>query len=256
MNMINSILSLIAANGLKIRTKQFLDGYPLFYMGKSSVCHFTLKETPNWKYGIWLNEDESYSIFGEQVELIDKFKSSRTYISCDGVQNFVQHVKSIAQYPIHHFVASLTYDYGSVFGRGNSLHPSPDTNEYVQRKYEEYYQRAVEELKVYNVGLQRTYKMFNQILSLDGVQAVGVKDKNKKGISCSPRFEVNIVVEDRFTNDDVFYFDTIVSDIIKAHNDSLRDRSSYLSSFDFGCSLDCIYNKLSNIAKCDIKLRK
>ena len=46
----NKILNKISKH-FTINNKEFGNGYFLFYHGIDSVCHFTLKETPEWRYG-------------------------------------------------------------------------------------------------------------------------------------------------------------------------------------------------------------
>ena len=105
----NDILNKIS-KVFRINNKEFCNGYFLFYHGVNSVCHFKLKETPEWKYGIWLLEDNKFSTFGEHIELIDKFKPSRCYVSYDNdINGFINEVKNIASNPKLYFVDSLTY---------------------------------------------------------------------------------------------------------------------------------------------------
>ena len=65
------------------------NGYFLFDYGKDSVMHFSLKEAPQWKFGVWLNyvpaekpytqESKEYVhiyIFAQNKLWIDKFKPS------------------------------------------------------------------------------------------------------------------------------------------------------------------------------------
>lgn len=62
---------------------EYLDGYFIFGMGTNSVIHFTLKEAPGWRFGIWYSVDKnnrvSFECFGQYEMNIDKFKPSRSY---------------------------------------------------------------------------------------------------------------------------------------------------------------------------------
>ena len=67
----------------------------IFTFQKCSVSWFYLNEFPNWKFGIWLNDKNGYSIFGEHEYLIDKFKPTRTYLSEIDVSKFNKKLNEI-----------------------------------------------------------------------------------------------------------------------------------------------------------------
>jgi len=68
---------------------RFGNGYFVFSFAENSIAWFFMKEFPDWKFAIWLNEeDEGYSIFGEAITLIDKFKPSRSTLSFENVKDF------------------------------------------------------------------------------------------------------------------------------------------------------------------------
>ena len=79
----------------KVVKKYFGDGYFIFTFQKCSVSWFYLNEFPNWKFGIWLNDKNGYSIFGEHEYLIDKFKPTRTYLSEIDVSKFNEKLNEI-----------------------------------------------------------------------------------------------------------------------------------------------------------------
>ena len=79
----------------KVVKKYFGDGYFIFTFQKCSVSWFYLNEFPNWKFGIWLNDKNGYSIFGEHEYLIDKFKPTRTYLSEIDVSKFNKKLNEI-----------------------------------------------------------------------------------------------------------------------------------------------------------------
>ena len=78
---LEKIFNKIKNSNLTITNKIFGNGYFIFTFGVNTVCHFNLKETPLWRYGIWLDGKYGFQIFGEHEWLIDKFKPSRTYLS-------------------------------------------------------------------------------------------------------------------------------------------------------------------------------
>lgn len=79
----------------KVVKKYFGDGYFIFTFQKCSVSWFYLNEFPNWRFGIWLNDKNGYSIFGEHEYLIDKFKPTRTYLSEIDVSKFNEKLNEI-----------------------------------------------------------------------------------------------------------------------------------------------------------------
>ena len=105
----NNILDEISKEFI-ITEKEFGNGYFIYDIGKNAVCHFSLKETPEWRYGIWLLKNNKFVIFGEHIELIDKFKPSRCYIEHENnIGEFVKEVKNIASNSKLYFVDSLTF---------------------------------------------------------------------------------------------------------------------------------------------------
>ena len=106
---IENILNKITSNNFNITSKIFGNGYFIFSFGYNTVCHFYLKQTPLWKYGIWLDGKNGFQIFGEHEWLIDKFKPSRTYLSYNNdINGFLQEVKLISENLKLYFVDSLT----------------------------------------------------------------------------------------------------------------------------------------------------
>jgi len=89
---INSLLKSLPFN---VHNKRFLNGYYLFEFGESKVCHFQIKELPNFWFGIWLHDNKEeypFSIFGEHKLMIDKFKPYSSSISCVNLEDFTRDV--------------------------------------------------------------------------------------------------------------------------------------------------------------------
>lgn len=86
---INFILSVVP---FKIESKCFGSGYFIFKFAENSVCWFKIKNIKDWKFGIWLNEDNTFDIFGEAIVQIDKFKPSRSVISRNNIREFTKDV--------------------------------------------------------------------------------------------------------------------------------------------------------------------
>ena len=79
-----------------LKKRCFGSGYFIFSFDESSVSWFYLKEFPEWKFAIWLNEEHGkYEIFGQHINMIDKFKPSRSELCEDNVQSFVDELHKI-----------------------------------------------------------------------------------------------------------------------------------------------------------------
>ena len=91
---INMILSFIP---FTLKGKPlFGSGYFIFEKPESSIAWFYLKDFPEWKFGIWLNEEGSgYDIFGQMIASIDKFKPYASNLSETDVQLFVDELYKI-----------------------------------------------------------------------------------------------------------------------------------------------------------------
>lgn len=89
------ILKRLKEEKLVISNYEFTDGYFIFYHGEGSICHFTIKQAPAWKFGIWLSFKEKeepeepneihYQIFAQPIKFIDKFKPSASTYLAEGV---------------------------------------------------------------------------------------------------------------------------------------------------------------------------
>ena len=82
---INTILDDIP---FKVKNVSFGSGYFIFSFSESSMCWFWLEQFPLWKFGIWLDEDKNYRIFGQAIASIDKFKPSASELSETNVDIF------------------------------------------------------------------------------------------------------------------------------------------------------------------------
>lgn len=232
-----------------VDTKLFLNGYFVFDMGLRSVCHFTLKETPNWIYAIWLLQNDSYVVFGEHKKLIDKFKPSRTYVSFDNdVGDFLNQVKNIEENPKLYFVDSLTY--GDVLK--NFKNDKEGQEKFVHEEYEEFMKE--EEIHKGNVETDKKYAFdfFKKLPNkFKEIVAIGVFDRNEKGITCYPRYDIGIVVNPNMTDEE---FDAFYDEVDKFITDSVysKERKTHEHQFDlYRC-----YDEIKDIKEADYKFYK
>ena len=185
----NSILNKIEEK-YKISEKKFGNGYFIFDMGENAVCHFKFRELKDWKFGIWLDEEgERYDIFGEHIELIDKFKPSRCYISYEEInlgeslEDFLADIEDIIKNPIMNFSCSLTYS-------------DEMTEEEALKVYKEFYKEKEMEEKRSKETKERIFDYLKNIKEKeDKVTDVFVRDQNGDGWKSTPRYEVTVVIE-------------------------------------------------------------
>lgn len=168
-NRILDILNDIKKEGFNIKDKSLGNGYFIFTFKPSSVCHFKLKEFPDWKFGIWLEKDK-FSIFGENIYMIDKFKPSASTLSFEsvtGVSEFISELKII---------------------------PSNTDEEW--NEYLTYAQKAKErDNKIHNINFKTNRSILNAIEEFNKnnpeVQ-LRLKDTKSKYFSCLSRYRIEI----------------------------------------------------------------
>jgi len=232
-NKIKEILDVIRLD-FKIYNIVYLNSYFIFERGDSSICHFKIKETPNWEYGIWLKSDGSYEIFGEHIECIDKFKPSATYLSdYSNLDEFKSDIFKISQQPVHYYVDTCMGDafvdfyynekYDSYFGYQVVRKYNKETNRYdiIERDksitQEDYIDKMIKEIK--EDDMKEFYDkvhdknlVFDYLKSLpiknDNIVAVAIRDGNyRTGWITRPRYIVTIVLKKYVINSDKMFGD-------------------------------------------------
>lgn len=253
------------------------NGYFIFYKGPNSVCHFSIKETPGWKYGIWLGHKGQYEIFGEHIDLIDKFKPSRTYVShMNDMESFLKQVQAIQENPKLYFVDSLTmgdalipfekeahgediwyrgYQSERVFNEETGLydkfvrHEEITQKEFVERKYNEFYEEKKQHQANIEADRKYVFDFFKSIPTMyPQILAVGIQDLNKGGIISSPRYYLHVVVAKNTTDEEV---DRIYGELDKKSWE--KQRIEVMKTFDHGFRLENMYDDLKDIRECDYK---
>lgn len=188
---------------LTVKDIEFSDGYFLMDFGISSVGYFNIEETPDWRYGIWLDrEGEGYQIFGEHRLLIDKFKPSRTYLSYYSASSLQDHVLKIIERPVLYFADAYhsgdllePYEHSEFFGL------SDDEIELVaQQVYKEEMEEEQEEIRFNEEARAYAMQLFQDIANKEHVLEVAISDKMKLwGGLVSPRYDVFIKPTDDAT---------------------------------------------------------
>lgn len=233
----------------------FRDGYFVFYFGGNSVCHFGLKELPDWTFGIWLTEKYP-QFFGEHNDLIDKFKPSRCYISETNIDQFILMLSKIIENQDLYFVASETngdvfipyeeeqhddmdfpyvkgyqasyiFDGGKLVGRARD--ESMTQEQYVKNKIKEHKETIQKQKEEDQFDYDLVFNFFRTMPYLSNdIKAVYVVDNNTGGMSCSPRYYIDILIEDISQEENKKLDDTIRAICREIHN----KKKTYDYNFD------------------------
>ena len=277
---IENILNKITSNNFNITSKVFGNGYFIFSFGENTVCHFNLKETLLWKYGIWLSKN-GFQIFGEHEWLIDKFKPSRTYLSYNNdINGFIKEVKLISENLKLYFVDSLTsgdaiFDYekedwedGEFSYKGYQAirefneetqlwdkfrrDETITQEEFVNSKYDEFLKEKLQKEENKEFDRVFAFNFFKELPNLfSNIEVVGIHDRDKSGWKCSPRYDIKVLVNKNLSNEEVDkLYDELDELIIK--KDNSKEKKSYEHGFSFmGC-----YDDFRDLKNCDYRYYK
>jgi len=277
---IENILNKITNNNLNITNKIFGDGYFIFTFGYNTVCHFYLKQTPLWKYGIWLSKN-GFQIFGEHEWLIDKFKPSRTYLSYNNdINGFIKEVKLISENPKLYFVDSLTDGDALVvyekenWGDGEFSYKGYQVirefneetklwdkfridetiaqEEFVNSKYDEFMKEKLQEGMNHEHDKLFAFKFFRELPNIfPDIKVVGIRDGNKNGWRCSSRYDIKVLVDKSISDEKADNLYNELENLIISKNDS-DDKLSFEYSFSFMG----LYDDYEDVKYCDYKYYK
>ena len=263
-----------------ITKKTFGDGYFIFSFGQNTVCHFTLKETPLWKYGIWLTK-KGYQIFGEHEWLIDKFKPSATYLSFENDINlFLEKVKLISDDSKLFFVDSYTngnalvayekVDWGDgefyykgyqcvrEFNEETQLYDKFRKDEtitqhdYVEKQWNEFVELERQADETHEFDRLLSFNFFKELPNMfSSIKVVGIRDGNKNGHWCSPRYDIKVLVDQNVSDEQLENLYEELDNLVHSKNYS-EERKSYEHQFSLmGC-----YDHVKDIRDCDYKYYK
>jgi len=263
-----------------ITKKTFGNGYFIFSFGQNTVCHFTLKETPLWKYGIWLTK-QGYQIFGEHEWLIDKFKPSATYLSFENeIDSFLEKVKVISDNPKLYFVDSFTdgnalvayekEDWGDgefsykgyqcvrEFNEETQLYDkfrrdeSVTQQEYVEKQWNKFVEMERQTNETHEFDRLFAFNFFEELPNMfSDIKVVGIRDENKNGFTRSPRYNIKVLIDKNISQDDLDNLYEELDNLIHKKNYSVK-RKSYEHQFSLiGC-----YDHIKDIRDCNYKYYK
>lgn len=203
----------LAENGFHISTKSFGDGYFIFDMGEDSVCHFFIKEIPNWKFGLWFtfSKDEesknqiiSAEIFTRHTDDLDKFKPSRSFYTAkeifktdtnsndncfysDTIEYTIGLCKLIKHYPI---MTYLTSYYGGWNCINNHMLGTYIRIRFSEKKYA--IKRWYNDVFKFNINYIKIWFMRKFLLSFPDIESIEIIDNNHGDWITTPRYDMII----------------------------------------------------------------
>ena len=161
------IKNILSQLPFKVKIGNFMNGYFIFEKAPSSVCHFTIKGFDNWKFGIWIESDNSFQIFGDHTLIIDKFKPSASTVSEQSINAFIESLN--ATYNNAEYVSDVCYC------------------EHI----------ANEKQKLNCANYASVQKLCTEMSNKNVI--FSIQDKNTKGWVVSPRYEIVCMLEDNVT---------------------------------------------------------
>lgn len=254
--------------------------YKFYKKGIASEYYsqFKLKEIEGWKFGLWYySSTDEYFLFGEYIDAIDKFKPSATYLSSDGnnsVEEFIENLRKIQENPKLYAVDALycedalvdwkRVEYGQnkdfccyegyqvvrkqnketgfwdIYERDESI----TQEEYVNKLWNKHMQEKIDKFERDVNDKNNAFNFMKDIPNkFDKVLGVGVKDRNRGGWRCSPRYEFEIVVQEDTTNEEC----EEIWENIDYSNINYSETRKY--SNDHQISKEGIYDGLDDIKK-------
>jgi hypothetical protein len=183
-------------------------------MGKNGVCHFEIKGCRNWKFGIWItdNESERVCFFAQHTINIDKFKPSRSYY-CQVINKeafdriiksneklpwdiyyVIRMIQEIKSHPILAFYKDLTEE---------TYLPSSFNifKDVIGAIYENFAENIRDKVKNFFTVVYNKSKIFfmtkNKI-----IYEIEFNDRNKDGFRSYPRYSRDIVFNDGTTDEE------------------------------------------------------
>lgn len=211
---VKEILALLPET-LTLDTLQIEDGEFLIRGGYFIFCHLTLKQTPDWIYGIWMDR-AGYRFFGEHKELVDKFRPGRCYdqLETTDIATVIPVLLDIAACPEYHFVASLVYDADDL------------TPEQRQERRDYYYAQKQERLEKEVAERNTTYDYVRNLpVRYPQILLAGIENQNRNGWHSFPQYYLRLILEKPFPGDEEQFLQTIETELRNIDNVILE--SSY-----------------------------
>lgn len=245
-----------------IENEIYLSSYFIWDREDDSICHFWVKEIPNWKFGIWLreNEDIEFEMFCEHEELIDKFKPSACYFSLKypethpiqqyeySIESFLEKLNDMKLNPKKHFVNSLTGDVEEI--------PLEEQEEYINKEWDEYWAEKEQKKKDIENDKQLAMKFCKELLNNDNIFAVGLIDLCKGGWITNPQYHCRVVLKSKEVTDDEIdkiqeYIEINANKNNKSYKHKIGTSNRYIKFYEQdNCTKEEVEDELKKL-KCD-----
>ena len=224
LNILNNVSHTVDFNDIR-----FGNGYFIFTFAENSIAWFFMKEFPEWKFAIWLNEDnEDYSIFGEAITLIDKFKPSYSTLSFENVIDFNNELPKILNNE----------------GRWKEYNENVKHGIKQDQLSDEFNKRAFDNISKYIKKVESEFEN-NKVDTY-----IKIVDRNTNDFRCSPRYKLNeftdiegyFKTEKSFERSRKLFIDMCNLMEYNSQNDGNYEREFYLDIDDFLFENLCIEN--------------
>lgn len=214
------ILSIISQNGFTLDNVYYLDGYFIFPFEKSAVCHFRLKELPNYLLAIWLNVDEEHKIqlFAEHYDYLDKFKPSAVNYLSYNVYEFIDMIKDIKHNYDYHYVS-----YTETLDRNDKQKIKEILDEIQEEKEKERENDYLDWKYTFDFFKSGIFNLIPELVS------VGIKDENVGGADCSPRYRLTLEVTKDFYKQFDFVKNNIIDPVLNEMHNNRPINDTYMS---------------------------
>lgn len=197
---------------------EFGDCYFIFYKGDNSVVHFKIKELKGWKFGMWFSKENDNTIKCEwfcKYELwLDKFKPSRSEIHCETFWNVPNYIEATLFDRDLQDKNDFYWEGYQIYKNIHFMLDNPclalyrdcfdiDLNlEYISKRYaKRQVKKDIKECKTRDKMEEKLQqKMKNKVVkeiwkTFDNILDIQTIDMNVDGCICSPRFKLELTVQ-------------------------------------------------------------
>ena len=178
------ILAALKNNNLTPISIYYYNEYFLGHLGVHAICHFQVKETPGWLYGIWISNDKC-QMFGEFSDFVDKFKPSAVAFCFENVSDFVSQIENISNHLDYYLASYYSYEL------------KKDNFEEIQRIVDEHHKNKTMELMMKDARWKYIFHIFREELfqQFPQVKRIYITDENAcSWFTTTNRFHLDIEI--------------------------------------------------------------
>ncbi len=219
---------------------------------------FELKYTPGWKYGIWLNaKDNTYDIFGEHEDLVQKFRPSRAYFSCSSIRDVIEKIEEIHYEPRLSYLNSITFNQ---FAKAIEHLDDDAKRSIIIEKYQREMNAKLKCDEDSDRNREAVFSFFKSIPdTFEEIEAVLIDDAQTHSGTISPRYRVYIVLNENVENHAVGGIRSFLERFEKYFSDKQNEIYNSYSTLDHDMDLSTTYYTSPPIKKryhVDRRIRK